>query len=149
MVKTDIHLDCIFFEIFVQYIAQNKKEVLYLQCNQNIALRSQQDKVGNKAMTTSNYIINEIRNNANNVIVAFATSNEGVIVGDAYFDEDREALIASIKDVYGEVISPDNDRHAEISARAFGCEIESDIFAFCDESDPNRIEGHNIFFAIL
>lgn len=100
-------------------------------------------------MTTSNLIVNEIRNNANNVIVAFATSNEGVIVGDTYFDEDREALIASIKDIYGEVISPDDDRHAEISARAFGCKIESDIFAFCDESDPTRLEGHNIFFAIL
>ena len=123
------------------------KKLLYL-CNvKQKELRSQQDKVGKNIM--KNIIINEIKNNANSVIVAFSNSDQGVVLGDYYFGKDLEALIASVEEAYGEVISVGDERHAEIAETAFNGEITSDIYAFCNEGDPNRLEGFNIFFALI
>ena len=117
--------------------------------HQTSELRCQQDKVGKNDMTPRNYIINRIRENANDVMVAFANSEAGGIVGDYYFGEDRDALIECVKEAYGEIISPKDERHAEIAEKAFGCEINSDIYAFCNPSDANRIERFNTFFVTI
>ena len=116
---------------------------------QQVKTPAQEDKVGKNDMTPRNYIINRIRENANDVMVAFANSEEGVIVGDYYFDDDREALTESISEAYGEVISSEDDRHSEIAEKVFGGEIYSDIYAFCNPSDVNRTDGFNIFFATI
>ena len=101
-----------------------------------------------KDIAVREYVASMIENAAGYLVVAFANSDEAAIVGDTFFDSDREKLTDSVrKAVESDIIPVGDDRHGEISRKCFACEVNSDIFAFLVQDDPNREQGYNMFFA--